>query len=66
MRNIDWTKVGDRLMQASGNGSTSRGNKTDDPLPSVSVEELSAEVAKRERTRCSMPAPNTTSLAAQT
>ncbi len=49
MRNIDWTKVGDRLMQASGNGSTSRGNKTDDPLPSVSVEELSAEVAKRER-----------------
>ncbi len=49
MRNIDWTKVGDRLMEASGNGSPRRGNVTDDPLPSVSVEELSAEIAKSEQ-----------------
>jgi superoxide dismutase, Fe-Mn family len=50
MRNIDWTKVGDRLMEASGNGGSPRPrNVTDDPLPSVSVEELSAEIANRER-----------------
>ncbi len=49
MRNIDWTKVGDRLMEASGNGSPRRGNVTDDPLLSVSVEELSAEIAKSEQ-----------------
>ena len=50
MRNIDWTKVGDRLMEASGKGGSPRpGNVTDDPLPSVSVEELSAKVEKSER-----------------
>ena len=49
MRNIDWTKVGDRLTEASGNGLPSRGNVTDDSLPSVSVEELSAEIANGER-----------------
>jgi Fe-Mn family superoxide dismutase len=49
MRNIDWTAVGDRLMKASANGSTSWRNVTDDALPSVSVEELSAGIAKRER-----------------
>ncbi len=49
MRNIDWTAVGDRLMEASVNGATSRGNVTDDALPSVSVEELTVEIAKRER-----------------
>src|SRR5438132_6600457 len=49
MRNIDWTAVGDRLMEASSHGSPRRGNVTDDPLPSVSVEELSAEIATDER-----------------
>ena len=43
MRNINWTIVNDRLIDASGIGSPGRG--TDDSVPSVSVEELSAELA---------------------
>jgi superoxide dismutase, Fe-Mn family len=46
MRNIEWAAVGDRLMEASGNSPPSRGNATDDSLPSVSVEALFAETAK--------------------
>ncbi len=49
MRNIDWTTVGNRLMAASGNASPRGGDVTDDPLPSISVEELSDEIAKRGR-----------------
>lgn len=69
MRNIDWRTVGDRMMEASGNGSPRRQDSTDGPpasidelsasydaaaitrlnLPSVSIEELSAEFAKSAR-----------------
>jgi Fe-Mn family superoxide dismutase len=46
MRNIDWMAIGDRLTEASGNGLPRRGNEVGDSLPSVSVEELAAELAK--------------------
>ena len=50
MRNIDWTVVGDRLMEARGNGAPKRvSERRDDSLPSVSVEELAAKVAQSER-----------------
>src|SRR5207253_458530 len=41
--------AGDRLMEAGSPGSPRRGDTTDTPLPSVSVEELSAEFARSER-----------------
>jgi superoxide dismutase, Fe-Mn family len=47
MRNINWAIVNDRLIDASGRGSPGRG--TDDLAPSVSVEELSAELVRTER-----------------
>jgi superoxide dismutase, Fe-Mn family len=48
MRNIDWAAAGNRLMEASGDCLRSRTNDVvkDEPLPSVSVEELSLELAK--------------------
>ena len=46
MRNINWTTVNDRLIDASGNGSPGRG--PGNSVPSVSVEELSAELARSE------------------
>ena len=49
MRNIDWPAAGDRLMEAGGHGAPGRGDVAGDPLPSVSVEELSVEIAKSER-----------------
>ena len=49
MRNIDWTAAGDRLMEVGRQGSPRRGDMADTPLPSVSVEELSAELAKSGR-----------------
>ena len=36
-------------MEAGGHGAPGRGDVADDPLPSVSVEELSVEIAKSER-----------------
>jgi Fe-Mn family superoxide dismutase len=50
MRNIDWTVVSDRLMEARGNSAPKRVNDgRDDSLPSVSVEELATELAQSER-----------------
>ena len=46
MRNIDWMAIGDRLMEASNIGLPRRGNEVGDSLPSVSAEELGAELAK--------------------
>ena len=42
MRNINWTAVGDRLLQASGNPSPQQ-SEGEPSLPSVSVEELAEE-----------------------
>jgi Fe-Mn family superoxide dismutase len=50
MRNINWTVVNDRLMEAHGNSAPKRVNDgRDDSLPSVSVEELATELAQSER-----------------
>jgi Fe-Mn family superoxide dismutase len=49
MRNIDWSAVGNRLMEASGNCVRAGPQVADETLPSVSVEELSVELAKREQ-----------------
>ena len=46
MRNIDWTTVGSRLLKATGDGMLAPGTVTGDPLPSVSVEELSAALRR--------------------
>jgi superoxide dismutase, Fe-Mn family len=48
MRNIHWTAVGDRLLEASGNPAP-RQDQGDDALPAVSVEELAEERAKNRR-----------------
>jgi superoxide dismutase, Fe-Mn family len=47
MRNIDWNAVEQRLGQARGTAAVSAPS-TDTGLPSVSIEELSAELAARE------------------
>jgi Fe-Mn family superoxide dismutase len=49
MRNIDWATVADRLTELSENSSPRPANVTDDSLPSLSVEALSAEIAKGEQ-----------------
>jgi Fe-Mn family superoxide dismutase len=48
MRNINWTTVGDRLLEARANGPVRRRNGDGDPLPSVSVEDLAAALATSE------------------
>jgi superoxide dismutase, Fe-Mn family len=50
LRNIDWTVVGDRLLDASGRGAPRRAAEGGDSLPpSISVEELAAELVRAER-----------------
>jgi Fe-Mn family superoxide dismutase len=49
MRNIDWATVGERMTAASGNSASGRGDAPHDPLPSISIEELAAEIVKNER-----------------
>ena len=49
MRNIDWNAVGGRLAAAKGDGPPARTAASDNPLPSVAVEELAAEISKGER-----------------
>jgi Fe-Mn family superoxide dismutase len=48
MRNIDWTVVGDRLADARGSAAPGRADAGGESLPSVSVDELAAELAERE------------------
>ena len=47
MRNIDWAVVGERMLEASGNGVSKPATGAGEPLPSISIEELSQEFAKR-------------------
>jgi superoxide dismutase, Fe-Mn family len=49
LRNIDWSVVAERIAAARGDGTHVRANTADDPLPSVSIEELAAELAKSQR-----------------
>ncbi len=49
IRNIDWTAVANRLMQATGDRTSLRGSSSSDTVPSISVEELAAELAGGER-----------------
>lgn len=47
LRNIDWSAVNSRLVEASGSGSAARvSHGRDEALPSISVEELSDELVK--------------------
>lgn len=47
MRNIDWTAVGDRPVAARlGQGESSHRHAVNDPLTSISVEDLSVEIGK--------------------
>jgi Fe-Mn family superoxide dismutase len=50
MRNIDWRAVGHRLLGATGDPAFPRQNPpTDEALPSISVEELAAQIARGQR-----------------
>jgi Fe-Mn family superoxide dismutase len=44
MRNIDWTAVANRLMEPIGDRSVSRATSPGDSVPSISVEELGAQM----------------------
>lgn len=48
MRNINWTTVGDRLLEARATGPVRRRQSDGGPLASVSVEELAAALAASE------------------
>jgi Fe-Mn family superoxide dismutase len=65
MRNIDWTVVGERMMGASANGSPRRGDVTDDPLPPVSVKELSASYDAAAIARLNLPSVSVEDLSAE-
>ena len=49
MRNIDWTAVANRFVEASGDRSLSRGPSPGDTVPSISVEDLAGRLAGGER-----------------
>lgn len=49
LRNIDWTAVGGRMTEANGEGPSRRTDASDSTLPSVTAEELAAEISKGER-----------------
>jgi Fe-Mn family superoxide dismutase len=49
MRNIDWRAVANRLLDAAGNRAVARGTSSNDAVPSISVEELAAQLARGER-----------------
>lgn len=49
MRNVDWAVVAARFAQAKGTSATTSSEPTADALPSISIEELSAELARGER-----------------
>jgi Fe-Mn family superoxide dismutase len=49
MRNIDWAAVGNRLKAVTAGQTIPQGSPTNDALPSVSVEELAAQLSRGER-----------------
>jgi Fe-Mn family superoxide dismutase len=49
MRNIDWAVVAQRLTDAAGGAASAGPSVKDEALPSISIEELSAELANGER-----------------
>ena len=49
IRNIDWAAVSERLMEASGGRSMPEATPGDNQLPSISVEELSAQLDRGDR-----------------
>jgi Fe-Mn family superoxide dismutase len=49
IRNIDWAAVGERVIDASGDRTFLRGESAGEALPSISVEELAAQLARGER-----------------
>ena len=65
MRNIDWKTVGDRMMEASGNGSSRRAEMTDGPLPPVSLKELSADYDAAAIARLDLPSVSIEELSAE-
>src|SRR5882757_1988821 len=65
MRNIDWTVVGERMNEASANGSPRRGDVTDGSLPPVSVKELSANYDAGAIARLNLPSVSIEELSAE-
>ncbi len=49
VRNIDWRAVANRLLEATGKRAVARGTSSNDTVPSISVEELAAQLARGER-----------------
>ncbi len=49
IRNIDWAAVSNRLMDVTGDQGFRRAGATDNALPSISVEELAAQLGRGER-----------------
>ena len=49
LRNVDWAAVAERLTAAREGRSLRTARPADNPLPSISVEELAAQLAKGER-----------------
>ena len=64
MRNIDWTVVGQRLMEASAT-SPGRNDVTDGSLPPVSVKELSANYDAAAIARLNLPSVSIEELSAE-
>ena len=65
MRNIDWNVVGDRMMEASGNGAPRRSSATDNPLPAVSIKELSAAYDAAAIARLNLPSASVEEFSAE-
>jgi superoxide dismutase, Fe-Mn family len=64
-RNIDWTVVGERLIEASANSSPRRDDVIDGSLPPVSVKELSANYDAAAIARLNLPSVSIEELAAE-
>lgn len=64
MRNIDWSEVGERLMDASGNDSPNPSTAMDDGVRSVSIQGLSADYDAAAIARLNLPSVSVEELSA--
>jgi Fe-Mn family superoxide dismutase len=65
MRNVDWTVVGGRLMEASASSAQRRDDASGDSLPPVSVKELSANYDAGAIARLNLPSVSIEELSAE-
>ena len=64
MRNIDWSAVGERLKDATGNDSPNPSTAMDDGLSSVSIQGLSADYDAAAIARLNLPSVSVEELSA--